>query len=213
MLDSIVYGNPTIESLPYLEASSFLDKHFESLSKFSPPLNSSRATREELNLLVDYTKTISQKKEILQRYKAYDFDLEKVFADICVKYELQEDIINLIDQLFDDINPLLIKLKMHFQRARPYQLAYAYKLKFFPFNSCSDNTPSYPSGHALQSKVICYVLGNHLPEHYEYFESLANDICYSRQYLGLHYPSDVDFAILCYETIIKDKDFKVKYKI
>jgi len=213
MLDSIVYGNPTMEQLPFLEASSFLDKHFEPLSKFSPPLNSSKATREELNILVDYTKTITQKKEILQRYRTYDCDLEKVFADICIKFNLEEDIIVLIDQLFDDINPLLIKLKMHFQRPRPYQLSHAYRLKLFPFNSSSSNTPSYPSGHALQSKIICYVLGNHLPEHYDYFESLANDICYSREYLGLHYPSDIDFAILCYETIIRDKDFKVKYKI
>jgi hypothetical protein len=213
MLDSIVYGNPTMEQLPFLEASSFLDKHFESLSKFSPPLNSSKATREELNLLVDYTKTLTGKEEILARYRSYDYDLERVFANICIKYNLPEEVINLIDQLFDDINPLLIKLKLHFQRARPYQLAYAYKLKMFPFNSCSANTPSYPSGHALQSKIICYVLGNHLPEHFAYFESLANDICNSRQYLGLHYPSDIDFAILCYETIVKDKDFKVKYKI
>lgn len=213
MLDSIVYGNPTMEQLPFLEASSFLDKHFESLSKFSPPLNSSKATREELNILVDNTKTLTQKEDILERYRSYDFDLERVFANICIKYKLSEDVINLIDQLFDDINPLLIKLKLHFQRPRPYQLAYAYKLKLFPFNSSSSNTPSYPSGHALQSKVICYVLGNHLPEHFEYFESLANDICYSRQYMGLHYPSDIDFAILCYETIVRDKDFKVKYKI
>lgn len=213
MLDSIVYGNPTMEQLPFLEASSFLDKHFESLSKFSPPLNSSKATREELNILVDNTKTLTEKEDILERYRSYDFDLERVFANICIKYKLPEEIINLIDQLFDDINPLLIKLKLHFQRPRPYQLAYAYKLKLFPFNSSSSNTPSYPSGHALQSKVICYVLGNHLPEHFEYFESLANDICYSRQYMGLHYPSDIDFAILCYETIVRDKDFKVKYKI
>ena len=213
MLDSIVYGNPTMEQLPFLEAMSFLDKHFESLSKFSPPLNSSKATREELNILVDNIKTLAQKENILERYRSYDFDLERVFANICIKYNLPEDVINLIDQLFDDINPLLIKLKLHFQRPRPYQLAYAYKLKLFPFNSSSANTPSYPSGHALQSKIICYVLGNHLPEHYEYFESLANDICYSRQYMGLHYPSDIDFAILCYETIVRDKDFKSKYKI
>lgn len=213
MLDSIVYGNPTMEQLPFLETSSFLDKHFESLSKFSPPKNSSKATREELNILVDYVKTLSEKEEILERYKSYDYDLEKVFANICIKYKIPDEIIGLIDQLFDDINPLLSKLKFHFQRARPYQIAFAFKLKLFPYNSFSASTPSYPSGHALQSKVICYVLGNHLPEHYAYFEALSNDICYSRQYLGLHYPSDIDYSILCYEKIINDKEFKSKYKI
>jgi hypothetical protein len=213
MLDSIVYGNPTKEFLPYLEASSFLDKHFESLSKFSFPRNSSKATREELNVLVDYTAKILGHPEVLSRYKTYDHELERTFANVVMDMKMSEELVGMIDSLFDDINPLLSKLKMHFQRARPYQLGLAYKIKLFPFSSYTSQTPSYPSGHALQSKVICYVLGNHLPEHFEYFESLANDICYSRQYLGLHYQSDIDFAILCFEQIIKDKEFKAKYKI
>jgi hypothetical protein len=213
MLDSIVYGNPSRDYLPYLEATSFLDKHFDQLSEFTFPRNSSKATREELNRLVDYINDVSQSPDILKRYQSYDFELEKTFANLAMKMKMSEELINMVDQLFDDINPLLIKLKMHFQRARPYQLAYAYKLKLFPYRSMSADTPSYPSGHALQAKTICYVLGNHLPEHYEFFENLANDICYSREYLGLHYPSDIDYSILCFETIIKDKEFKVKYKI
>lgn len=213
MLDSIVYGNPTRGYLPFLQQTSILDKHFESLSKFTPPRNSSKATREELNMLVDYVEEISKQEDILKRYQSYDYDLEKVFANVVMQMKLSEELIAMIDSLFDDINPLLLKLKMHFQRPRPYQLAYAYKLKLFPYRSLSADSPSYPSGHALQSKIICYVLGNHLPEYFEYFESLANDICYSRQYLGIHYPSDVDYAILCFETIIKDKEFKAKYKI
>lgn len=213
MLDSIVYGNPSREYLPYLEASSFLDRHFDALSRFTPPRNSSKATREELNMLVDYTEQIGQQPEILKRYKSYDHELERTFANLAMSMNMNEEIIQIIDSLFDDINPLLIKLKMHFQRPRPYQLGHAYKLKLFPYQSNSASTPCYPSGHALQAKIICYVLGNHMPEHFEYFESLANDICYSRQYLGLHYPSDVDFAILCMETIIKDKEFKAKYRI
>ncbi len=213
MLDSIVYGNPSRGYLPYLESTSFLDKHFDSLSKFTPPRNSSKATREELNMLVDYVDQISKQSEILKRYQSYDYELERTFANLAINMKMGEDIIELIDSLFDDINPLLIKLKMHFQRPRPYQLAHAYKLKLFPYRSMSADSPSYPSGHALQAKIICYVLGNHIPEHFEYFESLANDICYSRQYLGIHYPSDVDFAILCFENIIKDKEFKAKYKI
>jgi hypothetical protein len=213
MLDSIVYGNPTRDFLPYLEATSFLDKHFDSLSKFTPPRNSSKATREELNNLVDLTNELSNEPIRLEKYLNYDHELEKTFAEVITSMQVPEELVQVVDSLFDDINPLLAKLKMHFNRARPYQIAYAYKLKLFPFESFSAQTPSYPSGHALQSKVICYVLGNHLPELYEYFENLANDICYSRQYLGLHYPSDIDFSILCFEQIIRDKEFKSKYQL
>lgn len=213
MLDSIVYGNPTKELLSYIEKSSFLDKHFDSLSYFSPPQNSSKATREELNMLVDMTQEVEKHPDVVQRYKSYDFELEKNFAHLCIKMQMSEDLINMVDSLFDDINPLLAKLKLHFQRPRPYQLAYAYKLKLFPHRSLSSDSPSYPSGHALQAKVISYVLGNHIPEKFSFFESFGNDICYSREYLGLHYRSDIDYSILCYETIIKDKEFKAKYKI
>jgi len=59
MLDSIVYGNPTRDLLPYLEATSFLDKHLESLKNFTPPKNTSKATREELNNLVDLTNELA----------------------------------------------------------------------------------------------------------------------------------------------------------
>jgi hypothetical protein len=211
MLDSIVYGNPTRELLPYLEQNSFLDKHLESLKNFTPPKNTSKATREELNNLVDLTNELANDPDRLEKYRNYDHELEKVFVDIAIRLGFDEKLIQMIDSLFDDLNPFIAKLKVHFNRARPYQLAYAYKLKLFPFNSITSANPSYPSGHALQSKVICYVLGNHIPENYDYFENLANDICYSRQYMGLHYPSDVDFAILCFEQIVRDKEFKAKY--
>lgn len=213
MLDSIVYGNPTREYLSYLDQTTFLDKHFDTLAYFTPPKNSSKATREELNILVDMTSDLTKHPEVYERYKSYDYELEKTFAHIVQKMNMSEELVTMIDNLFDDINPLLAKLKVHFQRPRPYQLAQAYKIKMFPYRSYTSDSPSYPSGHALQSKVICYVLGNHIPEKYTFFENLTNDICYSREYLGLHYRSDIDFAILCYETIIKDKEFKVKYKI
>jgi hypothetical protein len=102
-------------------------------------------------------------------------------------------------------------LKFYFQRPRPYQLAEHYKLKLFPFDSKSADSPSYPSGHALQSKLICHVLGNHFPEKFDYFERLAKDIEYSRLYMGIHYQSDVDYSLYIAEVIIRDKDFKAKY--
>ncbi len=211
MLDSIVYGNPSREYLPFISATTFLDKHFDSLKNFTPPRNSSKATREELNNLVDLTNELSADPERLKKYKAYDEELEKTFADISLRFGFDENVISMIDSLFDDLNPFIAKLKMHFNRARPYQLAYAYKLKLFPFLSVTSSSPSYPSGHAMQAKVISYVLGNHFPENYDYFENLANDICYSRQYMGLHYPSDIDYSILCFEQIIRDKEFMAKY--
>ena len=76
MLDSIVYGNPTREYLPYLEATSFLDKHLESLKNFTPPKNSSKATREELNNLVDLTNELATDPTFLYAIHYYKFEMQ-----------------------------------------------------------------------------------------------------------------------------------------
>jgi len=214
MLDSITWGNPLQKHLPYLEeGKSPLEKLIPQLVNFTFPKNSSKGVREELNQLVDYVNEVKKYPETLKRYRAYDASLTKIFAQVIIEQNLGEKGAELVDQLLDDTVPLIIKLKFYFQRPRPYQLAEYYKLKLFPFESKSDNSPSYPSGHALQSRVICHVLGNHFPEKFDFFENLSKDIEYSRIYLGIHYPSDVDYALYIAETIMRDRDFKAKYQL
>jgi hypothetical protein len=212
MLDSITWGNPFQKHLPYLEENaSPLEKHIPQLTNFTFPKNSSKATREELNQLVDYIEDLKKDEQALKRYSAYDMSLTRVFAQVIMEQNLGEKGADIVDKLLDETLPLLIKLKFYFQRPRPYQLAEHYKLKLFPFDSKSADSPSYPSGHALQSKLICHVLGNHFPEKFDYFERLAKDIEYSRLYMGIHYQSDVDYSLYIAEVIIRDKDFKAKY--
>lgn len=215
MIDSITWGNPLQKHLPYLEqeGTSFLEKHIPQLIKFSFPKNTSKSTREELNGLVDNIEVMKNNPEILKRYKSYDKSLTKTFADVIIEQDLGEKGADIVDKLLDDTLPLLIKLKFFFQRPRPYQLAHAYKLKLFPYETISSDSPSYPSGHTLQAHLICYVLGNHFPEKFDYFEKLAKDIEYSRLFLGAHYESDNDYAMYIYELITKDKEFKEKYKL
>jgi hypothetical protein len=212
MLDSITWGNPFQKHLPYLEENkSSLEKHIPQLINFTFPKNSSKGTREELNQLVDYIEELKKDEQAFKRYKVYDASLTRVFAQVIMEQNLGEKGADLVDKLLDDTLPLLIKLKFYFQRPRPYQLAEHYKLKLFPFENKSGDSPSYPSGHALQSKLICHVLGNHFPDKFDYFERLAKDIEYSRLYMGIHYQSDVDYSLYIAEVIIRDKDFKAKY--
>jgi len=214
MLDSITWGNPSQKHLPSLEENaSFLDKLFPQLAKFTFPKNSSKATREELNELVDYVQSLAADPQTLQKYRAYDSNLTAIFAQVIMQHELGDKGATLVDQLIDDTVPLIMKLKFYFQRPRPYQLAEYYKLKLFPFYSRSGQSPSYPSGHTVQARVICHVLGNHFPEKFDFFESLATDIQYSRTYMGVHFPSDSEYGLFVAETIFKDKDFKAKYNL
>lgn len=213
MLDSITWGNPTLTEKQFLDKPSIFDKHIPKLLDFSFPKNSSKATREELNLLVDYTRQLEADEQYQKRYMSYDVSLERTLAQVILENELGDEGVEMIDSLIDETTPFILKLKYHFQRPRPYQLAHAYKLKLFPFRSITGHSPSFPSGHTLQAALIFYVLGNHYPDKYDYFEKLTKDIELSRLYLGLHYPSDNDFALYCVELIIKDKEFKQKYSL
>lgn len=214
MLDSITWGNPFQKHLPYLEeGKSPLEKHIPQLINFTFPKNSSKGAREELNELVDYVTEAKKHPEALKRYKAYDSNLARVFAQVIMENNLGEKAAVMVDNILEETLPLILKLKFYFQRPRPNQLAEHYKLKLFPFESISSDSPSYPSGHTLQSRLICHVLGNHFPEKFDFFENLAKDIEYSRLYLGIHYQSDNDYALFIAETIMRDKDFKFKYEL
>jgi hypothetical protein len=213
-LDLITYGNPTQEQLPLLQKDSFCDVLFIELTEYSFPKNSSEATIEELNAIVDALNVLNGKDAYIKRYKAYDRSLERSFIEFILKdVEDKDEIVKLIQEIYEDIKPLIIKLKYFHQRPRPYQLAEYYKLKLFPYNSHSADSPSFPSGHSYQARIITEVIGNKYPQTYALMQKIFNDICYSRLYMGLHYQSDIDVGIFCADKVLALKEFKAKYKL
>lgn len=213
-LDEITYGNPSVDKLQYLYNETYVDSLFIELSKYGFPSNSSQATKEELNQIVDAVNILSSNEDYIKRYYTYDVGLIKYFTDGLIQLkENSEEIVVLINDAIKDTLPLLTKLKYHFQRPRPYQLAEYYKLKLFPFSSSSSHTPSFPSGHSFQAKILTEIIGNKYPELYANMQKVFDDICYSRLYLGLHYQSDIDVGIFCAEKVLKMQEFKTKYRL
>ena len=213
-LDDITYGNPNTIQLKFLQENNYLDVLFEELSTYSFPSNSSEATKEELNEIVDAIKTLEGKDEYIKRYQSYDKSLSGYFKHGLIKGgEDEKKVTELIDSIIKDTLPLLTKLKFNFQRPRPYQLAEYYKLKLFPFPTLSSDSPSFPSGHAYQSRILTEVIGNHYPKTYAFMQKVFNDICYSRLYMGVHYQSDIDVAIFCADKVLANADFKKKFKL
>jgi hypothetical protein len=212
-LDQVTYGNPTIEQKKYLEEISIVDDLFPKLKENNFPLTSSELVKDELNEIVDYLNDISSEgnESYLARYKSYDRSL---LQNIVTTFQEKEiDVEELCKNIIDDVQPLIAKLKYHFQRPRPSQVAQYYKLKLFPYSSFSSNTPSYPSGHTLQAYVILNVIGDKYPNEYQFCKEMINDIAYSRIYLGLHFATDNDFAKFVGQEILKNPNFTKKYEI
>jgi len=213
-IDDISYGNPNLEQLKYLSTNNYLDVLLEDLYTYTFPKNSSEATQEELNEIVTYINTLKGKQDYIDRYMIYDKHLKNYFTDGLIKGgENEEEVKKLIIDIYEDTKPLLLKLKFKFQRPRPNQLAQYYKLKLFPFKSVSADSPSFPSGHAFQTRLLTEVIGNLYPKTYSFMQDVFKDICYSRIYLGLHYQSDIDVGIFCADKVLKNKEFKEKYNL
>lgn len=213
-LDDIGFGTPTIQHLKLINTETYLDKLFSELTAFTFPKNSSDATKEELNTLVNLVTETQKDEEAIRRYYQYDGGLKKVYLNALTAAGINpEKSKGFIEAISTDIGPLILKLKFFFQRPRPQQLAYYYKLRLMPFRSVSADTPSFPSGHAYQAKIFSTVLGNNFPQLFADMQSIFLDVCESRMAMGLHYQSDIDVGIFAAERVLRNKEFAIKYKI
>jgi hypothetical protein len=210
MSDNLLFGNPTIDIAPLLKKETYLDTLLGELQSFAPPPNAN--STEELQNIINCTQLLSQNNNVLDRYLYYDTNFEEYISNSLTKVGIEETI-DFIKEIKEDIKPLLVKVKFHYQRIRPRTLATYFNLPLFPYTSYSADTPSYPSGHAFQSKVYCMVLGNKYPKYWRPLQDLADDITKSRIYLGLHYESDCDFAYYMADSVLNHPDFKKKYKL
>ncbi len=74
--------------------------------------------------------------------------------------------------------------KYRFDRARPYELEPRIERLETP------NFPAYPSAHSANSWVAAFVFEELMPEKREVFHRGAAELAFSREILGVHFPSD-----------------------
>jgi hypothetical protein len=211
--NDLTYGNPTHEQLGFIQGTCLVDDLFDTFKDAVVPKNDSELVKDELNEIADSLAVMSQpeNQNYLKRYLAYDRNLIQAISSIFKQKDIEVE--ELVTEIVKDIQNLIFKLKFHIQRPRPFQLAQYYKLKLFPYKSFSAHTPSYPSGHTVQSIVILNVLGNKYPTEYQYCKELIEDISYSRIYLGHHFPTDNDGGRELGKAILKHPEFTKKYGI
>jgi hypothetical protein len=119
--------------------------------------------------------------------KRADRDMHGIYRDMLAQEGIGFDY---YDQLFKDVATLAIILKMEYDRPRPRQLAGLLRAPLHPQGSKTANSPSYPSGHTLQSLVVSMVIAGEYPRLAEKAMRLADAIALSRLVAGHHYPSD-----------------------
>lgn len=211
----MIYGHPSFDVFTLSNQPSFLDAIFSEFSEQKLPQPDSSVIKKELEEIKELN-DLYQKDEYLQkRYILLDRSLfqhirNTTFVDdehITMHYR------SLVTSLFNDVMPLVYKLKLKYQRPRPFQLAAIHNVPVYPALSYSAQCPAFPSMHACLGTVLTDVISNNFPQAINLFRDIGNDMQQSRGYMALCLPSDSNAGVMLAEKILANKEFKIKYKL
>ena len=112
---------------------------------------------------------------------------------------------NFMAKLWADGSYYFWSLKFKYNRTRPYMLDKRIK------HLDDTNFQAYPSGHSSASWVAAFVYNEILPLHKNLFEKNAYDMAFSREILGVHFPSDSEagriFARQLVNYLLENEEF------
>ena len=159
----------------------------EGFKNIPPPPNESVETEEE----IEYLEDIPVDKNLVHSAD----EIGKHFSDFLtpkgLEFPTQE-----IKEVMIGVKAIILKLKYHYNRPRPWQIAQAKGLELNSETLQSSSSPSYPSGHATQGRFIGRYLADLYPEYSSELIKIGDDIAFSRNMAKVHYPSDSAFGKL-----------------
>jgi hypothetical protein len=212
-LKALKYGYMDISLHKESLNETFLTKYLDDFSSIEyPQLYDTYQEIEQLKRLQKKVISSPKLKTMMKFFRDCDEDIHKVFEKefkvIGVKYNG-----DFLQNIQDELGGLVLRLKNHYSRPRPFQFAYYGEQNFHPFPTLSGNSPSYPSGHACQSHFLMEVMAHRNPSKRKSLRALAKKIADTRIAMGIHYPSDNDFGKKIAMTLkdypeVRDRYFK-----
>ena len=145
-------------------------------------------TEEELEADVKAVQAASDYRSIsdIEFFEKTDIDIVPVFHQVVPEANRASMYWTIHNPL---VHSMILGTKLYYNRARPYQIANVNTL-----HSRSANTPSYPSGHAVQAFALAKRLTSLFPEKATQVNDLAEKVADIRKIGGVHYPTDKEFA-------------------
>ena len=172
--------------------SEFKHINLEDWQQYPFPKNSSEKTKKEIQHLISLGQFRTQWEDEMVEY---DIKVIRPFKEYLDEYGIEVDFTR-IKSLRDQSNPIILALKRHYNRPRPKALAKELGLPLNTFPLKTAGTPSYPSGHATQGRLVSLLVADEAPlEHRKNILDIGKRIGHSRQIAGAHYPTDTEFGI------------------
>jgi len=206
------YGNILKEHQDQIDNA---DKVFSKYAKYfkDEPYPLPESTRKEIHNLIAIQKDkmgSSDWKDIKEFIEACDEEPLSVMEQYCQSIEVDFKKAY-FEKVMNKISGFILILKKHYNRPRPYQVAFYTEQNFNPLYSSSAISPAYPSGHTIQAYFICRIIAFHNPEKKDEIMNLAKMIADSREILGVHYESDNLFSRYIVDELCKIKEIEDIY--
>ncbi len=208
------YGNLTKELQAKMQVENIFTKYVGDFT-FDDYPNYADSADEVMNII--QTQQIAEQTKNWEANKAFcllwDEDIFNAFEVSLKRLNIpyDQEYLDYIYKMSEDIGALIIQLKSHYQRPRPFQLALYTNQNLHPYDSVSAQSPSYPSGHAVQALFILSVIASHYEDKKDELMKLAKHIADSRVVLGLHYPSDNRFGFEIVKQLLLKNDIRQIY--
>jgi hypothetical protein len=208
------YGNLTKELQSQLGVKNIFTEYLAEFSFIEYP-NYYESSQEIISILkAQESAEKSGKWEAIKSFcDLWDADLivalEKTLDMLDIPFD--DEYIEYLTKVTEDLGAFVVQLKNHYQRPRPFQVAFYTEQDLHPYDSVSAQSPSYPSGHAMQSFLIFNIIAYHYEDKKEQLLKIAKQIADSRIIMGIHYPSDNAFGIQVVKELMLKDDIKEKY--
>ena len=177
-----------------------IDGDWKNIDIGEPPVPSSQAGKNDLNQTITETKTRTEDEE--NSIKEHDMVATYAVRNYLDENDLEYDS-DTISKIVEAGKGIGRYYKNKFQRIRPWDHAEAAgeEMDTMEFTSDSMDTPSYPSNHSLQARMVAEFYGKKYRDHYEGLVKAAEESGMGRIQAGWHYPTDHQSAIKIAETV------------
>ena len=213
-MNDLYYGNLNKSFLPYLDVKNEFTQYFDEFSMIPfPNFYESLQENEFIMSVQEKAEQSAEWDKVKNFCFLWDAELIESLKTSLSKLGIPHDdsYIDYLTTITEDLGALIMQLKNHYQRARPYQYAFYGNQKLHPYDTFSGITPSYPSGHATQTYFLCKVIATHYEEKAKELDALAKRVADSRVIMGVHFPSDNEFGINIAQALLEKQDIIAKY--
>ena len=168
------------------DGEKYLSADYKNFKSEKP---SDSVTKEEMQKLKRFGER--RTKEVEESVKKHDAD-----PSYAMKEYMDSKNLEYSQEEIDKINVAGSTISRHYknlhQRARPWQMSEEMNMDINVMERPSDsmNTPAYPSGHSLQSRLVAEYYAEKYPDHKEELIKAADECGVGRVMAGWHYPSD-----------------------